>query len=87
MFWARIWDELRIRLKDEGRTELAEGIAESRGAVAGLRRAPMQHGRLYLAGDAAHIVPPTTKGLNLAAADVWVLSRACGILPYRLAQR
>jgi len=38
---------------------------------------PMRHGRLFLAGDAAHIVPPTgAKGLNLAAADVWVLSRA-----------
>ena len=37
----------------------------------------MRHGRLFLAGDAAHIVPPTgAKGLNLAAADVWVLSRA-----------
>jgi p-hydroxybenzoate 3-monooxygenase len=38
---------------------------------------PMQHGRLFLAGDAAHIVPPTgAKGLNLAVADVRVLSRA-----------
>ena len=38
---------------------------------------PMRHGRLFLAGDAAHIVPPTgAKGLNLAVADVWVLSRA-----------
>jgi p-hydroxybenzoate 3-monooxygenase len=38
---------------------------------------PMQYGRLYLAGDAAHIVPPTgAKGLNLAAADVWRLARA-----------
>ena len=38
---------------------------------------PMRYGRLYLAGDAAHIVPPTgAKGLNLAAADVWRLSRA-----------
>ena len=38
---------------------------------------PMQYGRLFLAGDAAHIVPPTgAKGLNLAVADVWRLSRA-----------
>ena len=40
---------------------------------------PMQHGRLFLAGDAAHSVPPTgAKGLNLAAADVHVLARAIG---------
>ena len=40
---------------------------------------PMQHGRLFLAGDAAHIVPPTgAKGLNLAAADVWRLAGAIG---------
>ena len=38
---------------------------------------PMQYGRLFLAGDSAHIVPPTgAKGLNLAIADVWRLSRA-----------
>ena len=40
---------------------------------------PMQHGRLFLAGDAAHIVPPTgAKGLNLAMADVWRLAGALG---------
>ena len=40
---------------------------------------PMQHGRLFLAGDAAHIVPPTgAKGMNLAIADVRLLSRAFG---------
>jgi p-hydroxybenzoate 3-monooxygenase len=76
---ARIWDELHVRLKDEGRMELAEGRILQK-AVTPLRAyvaAPMQHGRLYLAGDAAHIVPPTgAKGLNLAAADVWVLARA-----------
>ncbi len=76
---ARIWDELHIRLKDENKTELDEGRILQK-AVTPLRAyvtAPMQHGRLYLAGDAAHIVPPTgAKGLNLAAADVWVLARA-----------
>ena len=76
---ARIWDELHVRLKDEGRTELAEGRILQK-AVTPLRAyvaAPMQYGRLYLAGDAAHIVPPTgAKGLNLAVADVWVLSLA-----------
>ena len=40
---------------------------------------PMQYGRLFLAGDAAHIVPPTgAKGLNLAVADVWVLAHGLG---------
>ncbi len=76
---ARIWDELHIRLKDESRTELAEGRIFQK-AVTPVRAyvtAPMQYGRLYLAGDAAHIVPPTgAKGLNLAAADVRVLARA-----------
>jgi p-hydroxybenzoate 3-monooxygenase len=76
---ARIWDELHVRLKDENKTELDEGRILQK-AVTPLRAyvtAPMQHGRLYLAGDAAHIVPPTgAKGLNLAAADVWVLARA-----------
>ena len=76
---ARIWDELHVRLKDPNRTELAEGRILQKGVtpVRAYVTAPMQHGRLYLAGDAAHIVPPTgAKGLNLAAADVWVLARA-----------
>ncbi len=76
---SRIWDELHVRLGDPGRTELVEGrifqsnIAPCRSFVS----APMQHGRLFLAGDASHIVPPTgAKGLNLAVADVRMLSRA-----------
>jgi p-hydroxybenzoate 3-monooxygenase len=76
---ARIWDELHIRLGDENRTELKEGrifqkgITPCRSFVA----APMRYGKLFLAGDACHIVPPTgAKGLNLAVADVRVLSRA-----------
>lgn len=75
----RIWDELRGRLtRDEGWT-LNEGPIVQKGVVQ-MRSTvvePMQHGRLFLAGDAAHIVPPTgAKGLNLAIADVRVLARA-----------
>ena len=75
---ARIWDELRIRLGLEGwhlndGPVIEKGIAAMRSFVV----EPMQHGRLFLAGDAAHIVPATgAKGLNLAVADVRVLARA-----------
>jgi len=75
----RIWDELSQRFRTlDGWTPaqgpiLQKGIAEMRGFVV----EPMQFGRLFLAGDAAHIVPPTgAKGLNLAIADVRVLARA-----------
>jgi p-hydroxybenzoate 3-monooxygenase len=75
----RIWDELHIRLYDKDGGELHEGPILQRGVIE-LRAfvaAPMRHGRMFLAGDAAHIVPPTgAKGLNLAAADIRVLSRA-----------
>lgn len=74
----RIWEEFRLRSAGEGR-KLAEGpivqkaITDMRSFVA----EPMQYGRLFLAGDAAHIVPPTgAKGMNLAIADVRVLARA-----------
>jgi p-hydroxybenzoate 3-monooxygenase len=74
----RIWEELRLRLGLPGWT-LNEGPIVEKG-VTGMRSfvvEPMQHGRLYLAGDAAHIVPPTgAKGLNLAVADVRVLADA-----------
>src|SRR5262249_32290423 len=59
--------------------ELGEGriLQKAVTPVRAFVTSPMQYGRLYLAGDAAHIVPPTgAKGLNLAAADVWVLARA-----------
>ena len=73
----KIWDELETRLG--GTRTLARGplvekvVAQMRSFVA----EPMRHGRLFLAGDSAHIVPPTgAKGMNLAFADVRVLSRA-----------
>jgi p-hydroxybenzoate 3-monooxygenase len=76
----RIWEELRTRLGLPGWT-LHEGPIVEKG-VTGMRSfvvEPMQHRRLYLAGDAAHIVPPTgAKGLNLAVADVRVLADAIG---------
>jgi p-hydroxybenzoate 3-monooxygenase len=74
----RIWAELQTRLGVEGWT-LEEGPILEKG-VTGMRSfvvEPMQHGRLYLAGDAGHIVPPTgAKGLNLAIADVRLLAEA-----------
>jgi p-hydroxybenzoate 3-monooxygenase len=74
----RIWAELQTRLGTPG-WELAEGPVLEKG-VTGMRSvvvSPMQHGRLFLAGDAAHIVPPTgAKGLNLAIADVELLGEA-----------
>ena len=75
----RIWTELRTRLAtDDGWSPnegpiLQKGITPMRSFVA----EPMRFRRLFLAGDAAHIVPPTgAKGLNLALADVWRLARA-----------
>jgi p-hydroxybenzoate 3-monooxygenase len=75
----RIWRELRERLALEKSAGLTEGpiLQKSVTAMRGFVAAPMRHGRLFLAGDAAHIVPPTgAKGMNLALADVLVLSRA-----------
>ncbi|MGZ4398215.1 MAG: 4-hydroxybenzoate 3-monooxygenase [Gaiellaceae bacterium] len=75
---ARIWEELQHRLALEGWT-LQEGPIVEKG-ITGMRSfvtEPMQHGRLFLAGDAAHIVPPTgAKGLNLAIHDVRILAEA-----------
>jgi p-hydroxybenzoate 3-monooxygenase len=75
----RIWEELQARLETRDGWTLTEGPIFQKGIV-GMRSfvcEPMQYGRLFLAGDAAHIVPPTgAKGLNLAVADVVVLSRA-----------
>ena len=75
----RVWNELHARLATDDGWRLVEGpvlqkgITEMRSFVV----EPMRCGRLFLAGDAAHIVPPTgAKGLNLAVADVRVLARA-----------
>ncbi|BCJ88227.1 4-hydroxybenzoate 3-monooxygenase [Effusibacillus dendaii] len=75
----RIWTELHARLATEDDWKLIEGPIIQKGIIA-MRSFvcdPMQYGRLFLAGDAAHIVPPTgAKGLNLAVADVQILARA-----------
>jgi p-hydroxybenzoate 3-monooxygenase len=75
----RIWSELHTRLATDDGWSLAEGPIFEKG-IAPLRSfvaEPMRFGRLFLAGDAAHIVPPTgAKGLNLAVADVTVLATA-----------
>ncbi len=74
----RIWEELQLRTALDG-WQLEEGQIVEKG-VTGMRSfvcEPMQHGSLFLAGDAAHIVPPTgAKGLNLALRDVQILAEA-----------
>ena len=75
----RIWEELQRRFATSDGFRLNEGRIIQRGVTAmrSFVAEPMQYGRLFLAGDAAHIVPPTgAKGLNLAAADVRILSHA-----------
>jgi p-hydroxybenzoate 3-monooxygenase len=74
---SRIWQELHARIG--GTRPLAEGAMLQKGitAMRSFVAEPMQYGRLFLAGDSAHIQPPTgAKGMNLALADVMVLSRA-----------
>jgi p-hydroxybenzoate 3-monooxygenase len=74
---SRIWQELHTRIG--GTRPLAEGAMLQKGitAMRSFVAEPMQYGRLFLAGDSAHIQPPTgAKGMNLALADVMVLSRA-----------
>jgi p-hydroxybenzoate 3-monooxygenase len=75
----RFWEELKLRLDDEARAALVTGPSLEK-SIAPLRSfvaEPLRFGRLFLAGDAGHIVPPTgAKGLNLAASDVYYLWQA-----------
>ena len=75
----RFWDELRARIPDQLAAGLITGASIQK-SIAPLRSfvcETMRYGRLFLVGDAAHIVPPTgAKGLNLAASDVGILQRA-----------
>ncbi len=75
----RVWEELQLRLETRDGFSLTTGPIQQK-SVTAMRSfvvEPMQSGRLFLAGDAAHIVPPTgAKGMNLAIADVHVLARA-----------
>jgi len=75
----RLWEELKLRLGPDVARNIATGPALEKSVTAlhSFVSLPMRHGRLFLAGDSAHIVPPTgAKGLNLAASDVHYLSRA-----------
>jgi p-hydroxybenzoate 3-monooxygenase len=75
----RIWTELKTRLRTDDGWEPNDGVITQKGVtpMRSFVAEPMRHQRLFLAGDAAHIVPPTgAKGLNLAVADAWRLAGA-----------
>ena len=75
----RIWEELRLRMATHNGWELKDGPVIQKGItpMRSFVAEPMQYGKLFILGDAAHIVPPTgAKGLNLAVSDVRVLTRA-----------
>ena len=74
----RIWEELHLRLSVPGNDPVIDGpiLQKTVTAMRSFVQEPMRYGRLFLAGDAAHIVPPTgAKGMNLAVADVRVMSQ------------
>ena len=78
----RIWEELDRRFETHDGFRLNRGQVDQKGVtpMRSFVTEPMQYGRLFLAGDAAHIVPPTgAKGLNLAVADVRILARAFSV--------
>lgn len=79
----KFWDELKLRLPQDVASGLVTGpsIEKSIAPLRSFVAEPLSHGRLFLAGDAGHIVPPTgAKGLNLAASDIYYLSR--GLIGY-----
>ena len=83
----RFWEELKSRLPEDAanRMETGPSIEKSIAPLRSFVAEPMRHGRMFLAGDAAHIVPPTgAKGLNLAASDVHYLSE--GLIAHYEAQ-
>jgi p-hydroxybenzoate 3-monooxygenase len=75
----RIWNELNTRLATDSSPDITQGpiVERSLTTMRSVVNAPMRYGRLFMAGDAAHIVPPTgAKGMNLALADIRVLAPA-----------